>query len=221
MSLVDRLFRRGREQVQPETERLIFIKPGGVLPIGSSERVADQRSQLRSNPDTTDAIQAIEKGPNAALYEKLVTKIKEVELDEETGEYLVAAASSLFFGNSITDANIEGMILCGGSTKWKNASGIDIMHLSETVRPEGLLIEERVVEIVRGEFTLPQNEQDLKRNAELQIARIGKQVLDGTLRRKASAMSISRRGADIVGERMIDSVQKVRDIFIPGIEAGL
>ncbi|MFZ5365808.1 MAG: hypothetical protein ACOZBZ_00765 [Patescibacteria group bacterium] len=195
-------------------EPLVFLRPKGGIPISTGEEVNTIRQRLRENPETTEVMKAVEEGPNVVLYQKLVEKIKETRLSEEWGEYLVAAASALFFGNIITDANIEGMIRYGGPVKWRDIKSFDIMHLSEVYDPESILLEERVMEIMKGEFTLPQSKKDLERNVELQIARIGQQLIGGTLERKARTMGVNTERGKVIGEKMITALRELRDFYI-------
>lgn len=195
-------------------EPLVFVRPKNGIPISTGEEVSAIRRRLRENPETAEVMKTIEEGPNAVLCQKLVEKIKETRLSKEWGEYLVAAASTLFFGNIITDANIEGMIRYGGSVKWRDMKSFDIMHLSEVYDPESILLEERVMEIVRGEFTLPQSKEDLERNIELQTARIGQQLVSGTLERKARTMGVNPERGRTVGNNMISALKQLRDFYI-------
>lgn len=211
----------GRKSADTEpSEPLVFLKRQGsfVKDRGKLNLVV---KRLKDDPNTSTIMDAIEGGPNAELYQKLFNSIKATEVEREKGEYLVSATTALFFGNAVTDANIEGIIWSNGSpVSWNNATEFNFITVepSETGRPEAILIEERVREIVEGEFQLPQNEQDLKRNAELQVARIGRQLLSGALERKAQTLGKKPQIGREVGETIIDSLKQLRDYFIPGLD---
>lgn len=215
------LLRRGRKSAVSEPpEPLVFIdmQKGFVEDWGKLNLVV---KRLKEDPNTSEIMDVIEKGPNAELCEKLVNRIKATKVERERGEYLVSATTALFFGNAVTDANLEGIIWSGGSpTSWNNATTFNFVTVeaSETGRPEAVLIEERVREIAEGEFQLPHNEEDLKRNVELQIARIGRQLLGGSLERKAQTLGKKPQIGSEAGEAMVDSLKQLRDYFIPGLD---
>lgn len=215
MSIGEKLgLKRPDRQVEPE--KLVFARSGrGIAHWGDINVTLDD---LRSNPETRGAMDAIENGPNATLYRVLIDSIKESGVPDEDGEWLVVGASALFFGNLHTDAEIEGMINFGGPIEWHEATSMDIVHLPEKRRPAYLLIRERVREIVDGDFSLPLNEKDLGRNAELQIARVGKQILDGTLQRKARMMDVNQDRGEAVGRKMVEAIKQVQEVFVPGID---
>ena len=213
-----RLRRKPTDAGPPEP--LLFLKKHGSFVKNRSE-LNRVYNRLKENPSTSATIDAIEGGPNAELYKKLVSCIKTTKVETEKGEYLVSAATALFVGNAVTDANIEGIIWCGGNpVSWENASDSNFVtvEFSETGRPEAVLLEERVREIMEEEFQLPQNEDDLKRNVELQIARIGRQLLSGSLERKAQTLGRKPQIGRDVGESMIDSLKQLREYFIPGLD---
>ncbi len=202
---------------------LVFIQPGGHLAIGSHLWVRVARETLKTNPETAEIWKAIESGPNAALYQRLSESIKakEKEGSERRGN-LGIAANSLFFGNAVTDANIEGMILTGGPHEWSEMTQTRFWtDPDEHKIPELLLVVYRAREIQNGEFNLPTNAQELHKNAQLQIDRIQKLQADGIIREKVrlmagrvSYMNLSGRADNVCG-KVIDSLRTLQKDYIP------
>lgn len=203
---------RERDNISPfarASEHLVFVE-NGKTPFRPHSVIVAEITAFKKDPATADVMSAIEQGPNAALYEVLTSKIQTAEFTEEKEEYLMQAASSIFFGNIITDANVEGIILCGGASKWRLRTEIDIFDMD----PEYILLKYRIAEIKNGKFHLPQNNVDMEMNANEQITRITQQLADGTLERKAKKMGVSVRKGRKVGKNMIAALQEVRDSFI-------
>jgi len=222
--MVRELFRKRAKpkEIPQGPEPLVFIEPGGGVPsvIYDKEQKQELPQSLRDNPETSAVMETIENGPNATLYKNIVRRIKDAGPEDEKGEYLVQAATALFFGNTITDASIEGIISSGGdAVRWRNVFGYDLWDgLSVPSTPADVLLKERVDEVLQDVFVLPQNEEELKRNVELQIARIGRQIIGGKLERKAQTIGVDPEVGKRVGEEMVKALQEVKDYFVPGVE---
>lgn len=138
-----------------------------------------------------DIVRIIEEGVNCDLYDSLRGKITIENLerifggtvDEEMLHFFEFGFDSLFFGLAITDANICAAIYhCGFENYIRTLS--DDFGLTR-IQPEKDLLLARVREIKEGKFTLPQNVDDLVKNAEFFIKRTNNQIVNGDLRREA------------------------------------
>lgn len=209
---------KGRSKEGPpnnDTPSLMYLDKNGDLPIILSEQLEQTLVDLRSNPETGSIIEDFEHGPNAQLYDELVKRLAAEKLPAEERARLFTAAIAVFFGNAITDAYIETWMKNGSADRALQTLGeIYLLDLSEVRVPTAILLEERVAEIQRGDFALPQNPADIQQNICRQITRISDQIADGVLGVKADALGAVPQLGDETGNSMINALIQLQE-FLP------